>query len=111
MPSSGKADNIEAYFDEDWAGNDDDSDKNSAWWGLMVGGCRLHSHSKTTGQRAPSTGDGGNHEHERVAERGKIDAIQSRVLWNGAPANRLAHSCGCCKSVLPHKRSGQDETS
>ena len=40
----------------DWAC--DDTDNNSASGGyLMVDGCRLHSHSRTTGQHALSSGE------------------------------------------------------
>ena len=56
MPRSGKADSIEAYLDGDWAS--DDIDKISASGGfLMVGGCRLHSHSRTTAQHAFGSGE------------------------------------------------------
>ena len=51
MPRAGKPDSIEAYLDGDWAC--DDVDRKSASGGyLMVGGCRLHSRSRTTGQHA-----------------------------------------------------------
>ena len=57
MPKAGKPDIIEAFLDGDWAC--DDLDKKSASGGyLMVGGCRLHSHSRTTGQHALSSGEG-----------------------------------------------------
>ena len=56
MPKAGKSDIIEAFLDGDWAF--DDLDKKSASGGyLMVGGCRLHSHSRTTGQHALSSGE------------------------------------------------------
>ena len=56
MPKAGKSDIIEAFFDGDWAC--DDLDRKSASGGyLMVGGCRLHSHSRTTGQHALSSGE------------------------------------------------------
>ena len=52
MPRARKHDNIEAYLDGD------DIDKKAASGGyLMVGGCRLHSHSRTTGQHARSSGE------------------------------------------------------
>ena len=52
MPRSGKRDRIEAYLD----GDCDDTDRKSASGVyLMVGGCRLHSHSRTTGQHAHSS--------------------------------------------------------
>ena len=53
MPKAGKPDIIEAFLDGDWAC--DDLDKKSASGGhLMVGGCRLHSHSRTTGHALSS---------------------------------------------------------
>ena len=56
MPRAGKPDTIEAFLDGDWAC--DDSDRKSASGGcLMVGGCRLHSHSRTSGQHALSSGE------------------------------------------------------
>ena len=56
MPKAGKSDIIEAFLDGDWAC--DDLDRKSASGGyLMVGGCRLHSHSRTTGQHALSSGE------------------------------------------------------
>ena len=56
MPKAGKPDIIEAFLDGDWAC--DDLDRKSASGGhLMVGGCRLHSHSRTTGQHALSSGE------------------------------------------------------
>ena len=56
MPRTGKPDTIEAFLDGDWAC--DDLDKKSASGDyLMVGGCRLHSHSRTTGQHALSSGE------------------------------------------------------
>ena len=56
MPKAGKSDIIESFFDGDWAC--DDLDRKSASGGyLMVGGCRLHSHSMTTGQHALSSGE------------------------------------------------------
>ena len=49
MPKAGKPEIIEAFLDGAWAC--DDLDRKSASGGsLMVGGCRLHSHSRTTGQ-------------------------------------------------------------
>ena len=56
MPKAGKLDIIEAFLDGDWAC--DDLDKKPASGGyLMFGGCRLHSHSRTTGQHALSSGE------------------------------------------------------
>ena len=56
MPRAGKPDTIEAFLDGDWAC--DDLDRKSASGGyLTVGGCRLHSHSMTTGQNALSSGE------------------------------------------------------
>ena len=47
MPKAGKPESIEAHLDGDWAC--DDIDRTSAPAGyLMVGGCRLHIHSRTT---------------------------------------------------------------
>ena len=54
--AEGRPDIIEAFLDGDWAC--DDLDRKSASGGyLMVGGCRLHSHSRTTGQHALSSGE------------------------------------------------------
>ena len=50
-----KADGIEAYLDGDWAC--DDIGKSASGGYLMVAGCRLHSHSRTTGQHALSSGE------------------------------------------------------
>ena len=56
MPRAGKPDTIEAFLDGDWAC--DDLDRKSASGGyLMFGGCRLHSHSRTTEQHALSSGE------------------------------------------------------
>ena len=56
MPRASKPDTIEAFLDGDWAC--DELDRKSASGGyLMVGGCRLHSHSRTTGQHALSSGE------------------------------------------------------
>ena len=56
IPRSGTADSIEAYFDGDWAS--DDIERKSASCGfLKVGGCRLHSYSRTTGQHALCSGE------------------------------------------------------
>ena len=56
MPKAGKSDVIEAFLDGDWAC--DDLDRKSVSGGyLMVGGCRLHSHSRTAGQHALSSGE------------------------------------------------------
>ena len=53
---AGKPDIIEAFLDGDWAC--DDLNRKSASGGyLMVGGCQLHSHSRTTGQHALSSGE------------------------------------------------------
>ena len=51
MPRASKQDTIEAFLDGDWACDDLDKKSASGKY-LMVGGCRLHSHSKTTGTRA-----------------------------------------------------------
>ena len=56
MPKAGKSDIIEAFLDGDWACDDLDRKSASAGY-LMVGGCRLHSHSRTTGQYALSSGE------------------------------------------------------
>ena len=56
MPKAGKPDIIEAFLDGDWAC--DDLDRKTASGGnLIVGGCRLHSHSRTNGQHALSSGE------------------------------------------------------
>ena len=56
MPMASRLDTIEAFPYGDWAC--DDLDRKSASGGyLMVGGCRLHSHSRTTGQHALSSGE------------------------------------------------------
>ena len=58
MPRAGKPDTIEAFLDGDWAC--DDLDRKSAPGGYLIfGGCRLHSHSRTTGQHALSSGGSG----------------------------------------------------
>ena len=55
-PRTGKPDSSEAYLGGDWAC--DDAGRKSASGGhLMVGGCRLHSHSRTIGQHALSSGE------------------------------------------------------
>ena len=56
IPRAGKLDSIEAYLDGDWACDDNDKKSASGRY-LMVAGCRLHSHSKTTGQHAFSGGE------------------------------------------------------
>ena len=54
MPRSGKADSIEAYLDGDWALDNIDRKAASGEY-LMVGGCRMHSNSRTTGQQTLSS--------------------------------------------------------
>ena len=56
MPKAGKPDIIEAFLDGDWACDDLDRKSTSGGY-LMVGGCRLHSHNRTTGQHALSNGE------------------------------------------------------
>ena len=56
MPKAGKSDIIEAFLDGDWACDDLDRKSASGEY-LMVGGCRLHSHSRTNGQHALSSGE------------------------------------------------------
>ena len=56
MPRAGKPDTIEGFHDGDWAC--EDLDRKSASGGyLMVGGCRTHSHIRTTGQHAIISGE------------------------------------------------------
>ena len=56
MPRAGKPDTTETFLDGDWAC--DDLERKSASGGcLMVGGCRLDSQSRTTGQHALSSGE------------------------------------------------------
>ena len=56
LPKAGKPDIIEAFLDGDWAC--DDLDRKSASGGYLMVGCwRLHSHSRTTGQHALSSGE------------------------------------------------------
>ena len=76
MPRSGKADSVEAHLDGDWAC--DDIDKKSASGGyLMVGGCRPHSHSRTSGQHALSSGESEIMSMSELFKESQIDAIQS----------------------------------
>ena len=90
MPKAGKADIIEAFLDGDWAC--DDLDRKSASGGyLMVGGCRLHSHSRTTGQHALSSGESEIMSMSECFERSQTDAVQFGVLWDGASSDCPAH--------------------
>ena len=104
MPRAGKPDIIEAFLDGDWAC--DDLERNSASGGyLMVGGCRLHSHSRTTGQHALSSGESEiNHEHERSFERSQTDAVQywSSVGWWLLPI--VLHTDADVARAFCHKR-------
>ena len=56
MPKDGAMDKIDGYLDGDWGC--DDFDRKSVSGGyLVVGGCRMHSHSRTTSQHALSSGE------------------------------------------------------
>ena len=54
----------------------------------MAGGCRLHSHSRTTGQHALSSGENVSMRMSELKEA-KIP-VQSLVLRDGSSANRPA---------------------
>ena len=56
FPAEGISDTIDGYLDGDWGC--DDLDRKSVSGGfLKCGGCRLHSHSRTTQQHALSSGE------------------------------------------------------
>ena len=56
FPVEGKVDHIEGFLDGDWAC--DEFDRKSVSGGLaMVGGCRIHSHSRGTTDHALSSGE------------------------------------------------------
>ena len=71
MPRSGKADSVEAHLDGDWVC--DDIDKKSASGGyLMVGGCRPHSHSRTSGQHVLGSGESEIMSMSELLKKGKL---------------------------------------
>ena len=56
VPKAGGIDEIVGYVDGDW-GCDDHDRKSVSGGFVMVGGARLHSHSRTTAQHALSSGE------------------------------------------------------
>ena len=56
----------------------------------MVGGCRLHSHSRTTGQHALSSGES-EMSMSDFLKRSQTEAVQFEVLWDGASPDCPAH--------------------
>ena len=56
-PADGEVDGIHAYFDSDWGG--DDLDRKSVMGGaIVVGKCRLHSHSRGGATQVLSSAEG-----------------------------------------------------
>ena len=105
MPKAGKSDTIEAFLDGDWAC--DDLDRKSASGGyLMVGGCRLHSHSRTTGQHALSSGESEIMSMSEILKEAKL--MQYNLEFCGMVLLPIVR---CCKSILSQERRRWNETS
>ena len=54
-PAAGEVRSIEGYLDSDWAGDPLDR-KSTAGGAIMLGGCRVHSHSRGTVLEPPKVG-------------------------------------------------------
>ena len=102
MPRPDRADSIKAYLDRDWTSDDVDRTSASGKY-LIVGRCRLHRHSKTTGQHALCSGES--------------DMMSMRELMKEAKLTHCnlefgeTHRCSCREDVLSQEGSGQNETS
>ena len=80
-------------------------------WYLIVGGCRLHSHCRTTGQRALSSGESETMSMSELMKEAKLTQQNLDFCGMGLLPNRLAHRCGCRKRMLSQKRCGKTEAS
>ena len=90
MPKAGKPDIIEAFLDGDWACDDLDT-KSASGGSLMVGGCLLHRHSRTTGQHALSSGESEIMSMSKVLKAAKLMQLQLGVGWDGASSDCPAY--------------------
>ena len=80
-------------------------------WYLIVGGCRLHSRCRTTGQRALSSGESETMSMSELMKEAKLTQQNLDFCGMGLLPNRLAHRCGCRKRMLSQKRCGKTEAS
>ena len=76
-------------------------------WYLIVGGCRLHSHCRTTRQRALSSGESETMSMSELLKEAKLTQHNLDFCGMGLLPNRLAHRCGCRKRMLSQKRCGK----
>ena len=108
MPKAGKPDIIEAFLDGDWAC--DDLDRKSASGGyLMVGGCRLHSHSRTTGQHALSSGESEIMSMSEVLKEAKLMQYNLEFCGMGLLPIVLPDA-DVARALLPQERRRENET-
>ena len=103
MPESGKADSIEADLDGDSACDDIDM-KTAPGRYVMVGGCRLHSHSKTTGHYALSSGEREITSMSELLKEAKLTQYNLGFFGMGLLPNRLVHRCVRRNSILPQEK-------
>ena len=109
MPKAGKPDTIEAFLDGDWAC--DDLDRKSASGGyLMVGGCRLHSHSRTTGQHALSSGESEIMSMSEVLKEAKLKQYNLEFCGMGLLPIVLHNDADVARAFC-NKRCRKNETS
>ena len=110
MPKAGKPDIIEAFLDGDWAC--DDLDRKSASGGyLVVGGCRLHSHSRTTGQHALSSGESEIMSMSEVLKEAKLMQYNLEFCGMVLLPIVLHTDADVAMSILPQQRCRGNETS
>ena len=103
MPKASKPDTVEAFLDGDWACDDLDR-KSTAVGYLMVGGCRLHSHSWTAGQHALSSGESEIMSMSEVLKEAKL--MQDNIEFCGVGLLPIVlHTDADVATAFCHKRS------
>ena len=60
---------------------------------MVFGGCRLHSHSRTTGQQALNSGENEIMSMSELLKEAKLTQYNLEFCGMGSSANRLAHRC------------------
>ena len=110
MPKAGNLDIIEAFLDGDWACAD--LDRKSASGGyLMVGGSRLHSHSRTTGQHALSSDDSEIMSMSEVLKEAKLMQYNLEFCGMELLPIVLHTDADVARAFLPQVRRLKNETS